>query len=432
MKSKPHIAGATQGWYARALLRWWQSPQHASTKPELNCTGLTHEDGRSKETCQRVKVIGYNCARDHETAHSALYERDFGSHSTQTSVGKHKKIRHTPSASVRSLQADGTFYREGESRPVLPKQFDNFIPSIQGDSETTTPLPPDVDSKMLIRIFDYMTERWIDFGDEETCEVTGLEARFLPVVREMRQIAKNKGQDTQVTKLRKIEDAFLEEGGSNNIFERFRSHILFQKCKNCPTFVKSVPESEITFMNAKHVVETPADAKAGLQTGFLRNATEEKPANYIVADETWHRIKAPKLSDTTTSVSIIFYKKNDPDDTEVTSEKIFGGCIYYPRSAALSEEDESNKVYSKVNRVMVTKKMMVVRKRIETGGKMAKGSGHQAVNGFPYDNRRSKMPRSDEVCNADSTRIPNNQVNDSRNDSGMGPPPLYKLIFCST
>jgi hypothetical protein len=157
---------------------------------------------------------------------------------TQTSVGKHKKIRHTPSASVRSLQADGTFYREGESRPVLPKQFgalplihamnitligalDNFIPSIQGDSETTTPLPPDVDSKMLIRIFDYMTERWIDFGDEETCEVydqlhwvtnsTGLEARFLPVVREMRQIAKNKGQDTQVTKLRKIEDAFLEE-----------------------------------------------------------------------------------------------------------------------------------------------------------------------------------------------------------------------------
>ncbi|RXW19024.1 hypothetical protein EST38_g6824 [Candolleomyces aberdarensis] len=90
--------------------------------------------------------------------------------------------------------------------------------------------------------------------------------------------------------------------------------------------VEKVPESEQHLLRGKKLLELAEFAEVGLQSGVLSNDGDN--ANYVVLNEAVHRICAPLAGEATGARGIILWSKEGPDDTVVTSQKIFGGVIY--------------------------------------------------------------------------------------------------------
>jgi hypothetical protein len=89
--------------------------------------------------------------------------------------------------------------------------------------------------------------RLIDLDNAESSEVydqlhwftnsTGFQARFLPALKEMRQIAKNKNQGARASKLTDIEKAFMAEV---SVYNPLQHSYIFNKSR----------EAQITYLRA--------------------------------------------------------------------------------------------------------------------------------------------------------------------------------------
>ncbi|KAJ3534886.1 hypothetical protein NMY22_g6726 [Coprinellus aureogranulatus] len=88
------------------------------------------------------------------------------------------------------------------------------------------------------------------------------------------------------------------------------------------------------------------------------------------------RLEAPTLEDANKrAIAVYLYEKQDEDDYEVTPEKIFGACVFYPEnvSQALDPDEELNAPDLYLNQEILKGKTGLDRKRILTSGKMSKG-----------------------------------------------------------
>ncbi|TFK18405.1 hypothetical protein FA15DRAFT_660700 [Coprinopsis marcescibilis] len=155
--------------------------------------------------------------------------------------------------------------------------------------------------------------------------------------------------------------------------------------RNRATWVglERVPQEKVQEMDKKLMVETQELLEMGLQSGLFFNDDQKGP-NYICLEGSMHRICAPK--DQMAGSSIIFWTKNDADDTYPTSEKIFGGVVYNPECVA--KELSPDAVYVdreiKISNRLVGDKTGLDRPRLATLGKMAKGTGPQTTFNAPY------------------------------------------------
>lgn len=178
-----------------------------------------------------------------------------------------------------------------------------------------------------------------------------------------------------------------------------------------------VPDDIVEALEGKHIIEDPKLVASGIKSGFLRRATRDEPANYTLVDETWHRICAPPPG-TERAIAILFYKKDHPEDSEPTDEKIVSRSlvnvyIQLTRNCSLGDASITRRWrvgYSPQRKSVTTstspptkrcsseytlshfpdlltvrrKKTPVDRRRIKAGGRMTKAPGAHSVYGVPY------------------------------------------------
>ncbi|KAJ2935501.1 hypothetical protein H1R20_g1594, partial [Candolleomyces eurysporus] len=254
------------------------------------------------------------------------------------------------------LNGDKGFYLPDEPRPTPPKL----------ECDPPDDKLPKAVKKFADKVFERMIVGWKPLDDDDIStydQVHSLTNKYALMVAFKRtlkcllQEAYNKRQETEEAGLKNLVKQMESTNIDNALFSMFLRAIekdtgkhkywepILEMAKNRrkrlqrmmraartlrkgATFVgvEKVPESEQHLLHGKKLLELAEFVEVGLQSGVLSNDGDN--ANYVVLDEAVHRICAPLADEATGARGIILWTKEGPDDTVVTSQKIFGGVIY--------------------------------------------------------------------------------------------------------
>ncbi|KAJ3549391.1 hypothetical protein NMY22_g904 [Coprinellus aureogranulatus] len=214
--------------------------------------------------------------------------------------------------------------------------------------------------------------------------------------------------------LKDIHTIFLSEGGDSTLFQKFKAYVHDAPKRSKPIFIKEIaqegqarsdnlraaekagdkvwristtiirvdeiPEDQVNSLMKKYIVETPEDAKAGLESGVL------KEGEYVVLGGNTNRLVAPDPNRTDQACGVTFFKRNHLQDNEVTANKIFAGVVYNPEKAleCLGVKKEFNWEHVRMSQELLLQKTRLDHRRLNTTGKMTKGTGPQLIFGYPY------------------------------------------------